>query len=96
MSGQDSKMPAMCFSACSPWASLAGRVVLEHHVRRVHRPDPLDIVVVPGVVVGVDRLAQLVARVGHAQSMGWNPLDRGAETMSTLAISSPPLLTVRV
>src|SRR4029077_10889753 len=39
--------------------SLAGRMVLEHHVRSVHRGDPVDVVRVPGVVVRGDRLVQL-------------------------------------
>jgi hypothetical protein len=29
-------------------------VVLEHHVRRVHRHDGVDILVVPGLVVAID------------------------------------------
>src|SRR5207253_4630080 len=37
---------------------LAGRVVVEDHVGRVHRHDRLEVVVVPGRVVAVDRLAQ--------------------------------------
>ena len=49
---------------------LAGRVVLEHHVRGVHRADPLDVVSVPGVVVRGDRLVQLGGQAGHAQSIG--------------------------
>jgi hypothetical protein len=37
-------------------------VILEDHVRGVHRSDPLHVVGVPGVVVGGDRLVQLVGR----------------------------------
>ena len=38
--------------------ALAGRVVVEHHVRGVHGHDRLDVVRVPDVVVAVDRLGQ--------------------------------------
>src|ERR1700719_238161 len=80
--------------------ALAGGVVLEDHVRSVHRADALDVVGVPGVVVRVDRLAQRIrgrvrAAGGHAHDIGSKPLDTGAETMSTLAASSPSLRTVR-
>jgi len=47
---------------------LSGRVVLEHHVRSVHRHDRVEVVGVPGVVVAGDRLLESVGRVGLAHS----------------------------
>src|SRR5205809_1101896 len=41
------------------FCALPGGVVLEDHVGGVHGDDRLDVVPVPGVVVAVDRLAQL-------------------------------------
>src|SRR5436190_8532258 len=58
-----------------PFGPLAGGVVLEDHVGRVHCDDRVDVVPVPGVVVAVDRLAQLWllggARHAQAHSIGW-------------------------
>src|SRR5207247_8874474 len=41
------------------YVEVAGRVVLEHRVVRVHGHDRLDVVVVPGRVVAVDELLEL-------------------------------------
>src|SRR5829696_1613936 len=77
------------------FGSLARGVVLKDHVERVHRPDALDVVGVPRLVVGGDDLVELLRRDGHAHSIGSYPLERGAETIKTVAISSPSLRTVR-
>ena len=54
--------------------ALAGRVVLEHHVRGMHRDGRVEIVRVPRVVVAPDRLPQLDVlgrlRDGQAHSIG--------------------------
>ncbi len=44
--------------------ALAGGVVLEHHLGRVHRDDRVHVVVVPGLVVAADRLPE----VAHTSS----------------------------
>src|SRR5262249_4266299 len=48
---------------------LAGGVVVEDHVRRVHGDDRVEVVRVPGVVVTVDRLTQgrlaVLASIAH-------------------------------
>ena len=58
---------------------LAGRVVLEHHARRVHRDDRVDVVRVPCVVVARDRLLESRCGVRVAQARKGNvlhPADR--------------------
>ena len=55
-------MPVMAFAdRLAPDVDVAGDVVLEDRVLGVHRDDRLDVVLVPGGVVAVDELLQLLA-----------------------------------
>ena len=54
-SGQFSKMPRDVRADLVALDALTGRVVLEHHARRVQREDRVDVVGVPGGVVALDR-----------------------------------------
>ena len=59
---------------------LARRVVVEDHVRRVHRHDRVEVVGVPGVVVAVDRLSSAPPRESFVVAHG-SPSDRDGSVM---------------
>ena len=56
-----SRRSSRCARAPPRPRRLAGGVVLEHHVGRVHRHDRVEVVGVPGVVVAPDRLLECLA-----------------------------------
>ena len=66
MSGQVSKIAPMWPRTVLALGGLAGGVVVEDHVRRVHRHDRVEVVGVPGLVVAVDRVGE---RPGESLSL---------------------------
>ena len=58
MSGQELKIAPMWPRTVLALGRLAGGVVVEHHVGRVHRHDRVEVVGVPRVVVAGNRVLE--------------------------------------